>query len=531
MATEIIVCENASCSIDAAFDTDSYLALENIDMKNNFYRIPFTITGEKDIHIHIIKCIIAENLDVSLSNINKLEIKESTLNISKTLAFDNINEVKISETVVESYDQDEITTDVVTIGNSDVNTIDVDINLTMEESGYNRINGLSLDKTFVKELDLNFDVKYIGNAPPPVTDAKWLNVSPSESRSLAIKDDNTLWGAGKDTVGAFGIGVYTYNQKTFKQLGSDSDWWKVKSGFSFSLAIKTDGTLWATGSNNQGQLGLGDQVDRDIWEQVGTDTNWVDISPGQIHSMALKSDGTMWVTGNNTFGQLGMPATTGFITTFQDPTGFTDWKHICSSYSFSSHGIRDNGVNDVLYASGYNNRGQLGDGTATNSFSFIQVTNINTTELAVMDSSTVILVNSGSGMIMKSTGDNFWGQLGIGNEIVEVTFQQEATNYGFWNKISSGYFCSYALRDDGSLWAVGNNDYGQLGLGDQADRNLYTRVGSDTDWVFIGGGGHALFVIKSDGTMWATGKNTFGQLGINQEPLQPITTLTKVVIT
>jgi alpha-tubulin suppressor-like RCC1 family protein len=79
----------------------------------------------------------------------------------------------------------------------------------------------------------------------------------------------------------------------------------VSAGLSFVLALRADGTLWAWGRNQSGQLGDGTTVDRDVPTQVGTATDWLLISAGGLHSLAVKTDWTLWSWGNNSFAQLG----------------------------------------------------------------------------------------------------------------------------------------------------------------------------------------------------------------------------------
>ena len=76
---------------------------------------------------------------------------------------------------------------------------------------------------------------------------------------------------------------------------------------------------------------------------------------------------------------------------------------------------------------------------------------------------------------------------------------------------------SVALKRDGTLWAWGENSYGQLGVGDTTDRSSPTQVGSAHDWAAIAPGGsdsYDTLALKKDGTLWAWGFNRFGQLGL-----------------
>jgi alpha-tubulin suppressor-like RCC1 family protein len=90
---------------------------------------------------------------------------------------------------------------------------------------------------------------------------------------------------------------------------------QVAAGGSHTVAIKSDGTLWAWGANGNGQLGLGDITHRYSPVQVGSDATWTDVSAGDYHTLAIKSDGTLWAWGHNTNGQLGL----GYITQRNTP--------------------------------------------------------------------------------------------------------------------------------------------------------------------------------------------------------------------
>jgi alpha-tubulin suppressor-like RCC1 family protein len=75
-------------------------------------------------------------------------------------------------------------------------------------------------------------------------------------------------------------------------------------GGQFSLATKTDGTLWAWGGNGNGQLGQNNTTQFSSPVQI-PGTTWSSISAGYYHSLATKTDGTLWSWGRNSYGQLG----------------------------------------------------------------------------------------------------------------------------------------------------------------------------------------------------------------------------------
>ncbi len=105
----------------------------------------------------------------------------------------------------------------------------------------------------------------------------------------------------------------------------------MDGGYYHTVAVKTDGTLWAWGDNTYGQLGDGTTIDHSSPVQVGTATNWAAVGAGQYHTVAVKTDGTLWAWGDNTFGQLGDGTTTNHATPVQVGTA-TNWASAAGGY-------------------------------------------------------------------------------------------------------------------------------------------------------------------------------------------------------
>ena len=150
-------------------------------------------------------------------------------------------------------------------------------------------------KDIINEIDNN------RSTPTQVgTDTDWKMVYGGYHHSLAIKTDGTLYAWGDDYRGKLGIGIGYGYKSTPTQVGTDTDWAMVACGYNHTLGLKTDGTLYSWGQNDDGELGLNDQsIHRNTPTQVGTDTDWTMVACGYHHSLAIKTDGTLYAWGKN----------------------------------------------------------------------------------------------------------------------------------------------------------------------------------------------------------------------------------------
>jgi alpha-tubulin suppressor-like RCC1 family protein len=327
--------------------------------------------------------------------------------------------------------------------------------------------------------------------------------------SFAVRADGTLWAWGSNFPGQFGpdAGVTV---STPVQFGSDSDWARIATedgGLgSHTLATKTDGTLWAWGNNGYGQLGIGTAAPTitSVPQQIGTDSGWRDISVGLFESAAIKSDGTLWMWGNNSAGQLGDGTTTPEYSPEQIGVGAT-WTAV-SVGAVNTYAIRSDGT---LWAWGDNHYGQIGDGTTTSRLLPVQVGSAtNWVKVGAPNSDQSYGLPFAVGIRTDGTlwawGQNNVGQLGDGTRTAQSVPEQIGSSSS-WSNLAVSDQYAVATQTDGSLWAWGDAPTLRNGGGGLSPVRLDSSVGY-TD--LAAAPMHAL-ALKSDGTLWIWGYNGF----------------------
>ena len=131
-------------------------------------------------------------------------------------------------------------------------------------------------------------------------DLHWATFGAGGPRFFAIKSDGTLWASGTNYLGDGS----EENRMIPLQVGTDSNWLSVLSGGIHTVALKKDSTLWTWGGNIYGQLGDGTMDIRSMPVQIGND-KWSSVSAGSFFTIGIKKDGTLWGWGDNFLGVLG----------------------------------------------------------------------------------------------------------------------------------------------------------------------------------------------------------------------------------
>ena len=285
--------------------------------------------------------------------------------------------------------------------------------------------------------------------------------------SIVVKKDGTVWVTGKNPKGQLNFfGGSPSSMRTFtvvRHLFGAKD---IAAGGYHGVVLTQTGNVWVTGWNKYGQLGDGSNEDRTRFRSAGSaGTNAAAVAAGDSHSIVVKRDGSLWAAGRNEYGQLGDGSQT-------DRNNFV--KAISNGAVGASAGgyhtmtIKEDGS---VWGTGWNEYGQLGDGSATNRKIYVKVVSSGAKAVAGGSRHSMMLKQGGS---VWTAGNNEYGQLGDGSTIDSAIFVPVIS--GGAKAVAAGGFHSMVLMQDGAVVATGSNNYGQFGDGSTTSRKRFVSV-------------------------------------------------------
>jgi len=330
-------------------------------------------------------------------------------------------------------------------------------------------------------------------------------ITSGQSHVLALKTDGSIVVWGDDFYGELGNGTSGLSNLPIPVPGLSNNIVGIAGGRSYSLVLKSDGSVVAFGLNSNGQFGGGIMSNNTIPVQTGMLSGLIAVAAGEQHSLALKSDGSVMAWGNNFYGQLG----DGTTILRNTPTPVTGLSGVIAIAAGENHSVALKG-DGTVWAWGQNAGGQLGNGGGDNSPVPVQVPSLSgVTAISARRAITLALKNDGT---VWAFGDNLTGQFGdgttkFGNSPVKVSKLTGATAIAV-----GSYFCM-ALRNDGSVFTWGYNGNGELGIGSTKNSKVPVQIKKLTDVSKIAAGGYHAMALKKDGSVMAWGANSSGQLG------------------
>jgi alpha-tubulin suppressor-like RCC1 family protein len=438
--------------------------------------------------------------------------------------------------------------------------------------------------------------------PVEIVDGKVVHVEVATDHTLFIKIDGSLWGMGSNEFGQLGPNADLAQVEPIKifETGVSS----VSAGEGFSFVLMKDGELRSFGRNDFGQLGDGSLIGRN-YSRVVFESNVQAVSCGNFHTVVLLEDGSLWSMGNNEKGQLGI----GNFENSTEPVRVIDSgvQAIDAGYHNSYFLKEDGGLwgmganrdgqlgvlpresvdarsnisvkiasdvayfssggwsllystgNEKLYGLGYTGLGQFGIaepiqhsdlqefnaseverieafansngywktngefwvsgsnggsnlmlGHDTAKVSSFEKTNFyNPRSFAGGHGHSLLVDQNGS---LWAVGDNSWGRLGILN-MSETLHPVKIVDQGVKSVVSRGP--TFFIMEDGSLWGMGKNHYGQLGIGNYEDQNIPIKI-VDENVIQVSTGWELSMFLKKDGSIWTMGSNRLGKLGIGE---------------
>lgn len=323
--------------------------------------------------------------------------------------------------------------------------------------------------------------------------------------TFIIKNDNSLWATGNNACGELGDGT-TARCERFVKITDNVKSAATCNNYTFgynhgtyahTLIIKTDNTLWAAGSNFFGQLGDGTTTDRLRFVKVAD--NVKAAAAGLQSSYIIKTDNTLWAAENTQ---------NRFLKIADDVIA------VIAGGGGQVFIIRSD---NSLWAKGSNNFGQLG--TTGSTSDFMKVTDNARTVAAGVTYSLLLKTDNTLWM----TGANFSGIVGGGYTytpkypvFTKIEDNVKAVTIGSLWSYPGGNHQDWQgqcliIKNDNSLWAIGANNFGQLGDGAFTSKSIFTKI--DENVKDIAAGEYHSLILKADISLWGAGDNYKGQLG------------------
>jgi len=398
-------------------------------------------------------------------------------------------------------------------------------NITSIATGYAHVLALNIDNELLVwgynangQLGLGEERRYIVYEPVPLTLMQNVEyISAGHEHSLAITLGGQLYAWGVNSAGQLGDGTQVTR---FSPVPIVSSVQSVSGGGAHTLAIKTDGSLWAWGFNTHHQIGNNSILQQTEPFPIREEYRFSSVSAGIRHSLAICVEGNIFSWGDNQFGQVYPTYNSRFITEPIKPSLLDSARIIATSI----------GDGPSIIVDGHGNLWEWGVSQFSEELEISEESeNLNYRPLyldfesipipmQIFPPTREVIISAGlNHSLVRETdgtlwawGNNHFGQLGDGTNVSRSNPIKILDSVVY---VVTGTSHSMAIRDDGSLWAWGYNSFGQLGDGTTINRNIPVRVNISEPIRDVAVGDSHTIALDVNGNIWAWGSNETGALG------------------
>ena len=338
--------------------------------------------------------------------------------------------------------------------------------------------------------------------------------------TVTLSNDGTALSFGRNKEGALGLG-HNNDVSLPTPIPNLPQIKMISCGWYFTVCVDYEGFIWSFGENNFGQLGTGNKINFNVPQKIKDIPPVVSVSCGSSHTLTTTTNSALWSWGRNKFGQLCHGDKEGRLT--PQKTSFSNISKISAG---CDHSLFENDKGEI-FSCGNNRFGGCGLGHFNDpqiTPSLIPNAPSNIVQFVCGFYNNLFLDSEGN---VFSVGNNEYGQLGLGHK----------RNQNELNKIPNippikiiSCVCSscYLIDFEGNLWTFGNNDYGQLGHDNKTDINTPKIILTlkDIQQISHGSRGQHFLAKNSQNQIFVTGDNDFGQLGTGDT--QSLSILTEI---
>ena len=325
--------------------------------------------------------------------------------------------------------------------------------------------------------------------------------------TICLSDNGTVHAFGKNDTGQLGLGHY--NNVSFPTaIPILPKIQLVSCGFGFTICVDTQGSIWSFGTNEFGQLGIGNTITSNTPQKIKNIPPVESISCGGFHTLVITNDSDLWSFGKNNKNQLLLGHDKN-----QNKPEKTKYSNIYKIASGYVHSLFQNTKGEI-YGCGYNSNGELGIGNFTNQTEpkIVLHQPENIIQFCSGYNHTLFLDNKGN---VYAVGQNKYGSLGLGHN-ANQNILHKIPNIPPIQIISCIGNASFLLDTFGKIWSFGSNGDCGLGHGDNVSRVIPMQIASLDNIQQISSGVCGVHFLAKDkqNNIFVTGRNSEGQIAL-----------------